>query len=935
MIAALLTVPVLLAMILSKWGVLIAVLVAVTFGICLWVWHRGFAFIEIVAFLIHFDGLGVGPIRMGRIMAVIAAVVILYKLLAERWRPPAVPARHWVPVWILVVWAVVSGLWADRAGAYLFTLGVFGMGLVFFCIAALLVDSHEKIQQFLRAYWVGGLFGSGAGILALFLGTRSVGFGGDPNFFGLLQASMIPLSVYYRRHAVTREQKWIYTFALMFVLAGAAGAGSRSGLIGGAIAIVGTMVTRPGLSVTRRSGVAVGSLFVAAFAFLVGFVANPNNLERGFADRGAGRLDMWNVSMDLIERQPVIGYGLGQLRGLIPSFLLLTPGSQNLAESRTEVSSHNTWLDIAGDLGAVGLAMFVTITVIALVGFARPRWLQARELSTTLFVMMLPVLSGSMFLPLLNNKLEWALIGLSATLQVPSWGARWTGLPGTVQPSLPPGAARSYAPARSNGPPPSTSGALRSAGGAVALAGAVPAADDRWNARGEERWEAVRLARWDLRVSRRSRMLVVFGALAGAIVFGGAASAVPTNYAATVGIVVPQLSGPEGRAEVVIDRGHMQRVLTMVVSAAYAGELKELAGLDLPVQEVRERMSVTRPDMGAHIEIEYSDTDPDNTRAAMPHLLTALDRVFESGRVLSEEQVANELRPMVPGEQRFYTGDLYLRAYGEPTFGEHPPRTTWLAFVGFLTGGLVAAGFVFLQQRRPRVNGDDDFLQFTGFPVWAHVGRHGRRYGATAAQYAQVVAAARDRMPADREPSRFVITAPRPDRAVRGLAVGIAAELAAEGRRVLLVDAQLDRPALSVRLGGVGRPGLAELGAGSATLGEVMRKINRWRLPSAARRTLRRRAGGELRFVPAGRHRRNADRLVPLEPFDALDPEVYVVLLAPPTIGDIANAPVLGWGDAVVLGLVEGRTVTFDAEDAASRVRSFGAGPGGVVLLDV
>ncbi len=46
----------------------------------------------------------------------------------------------------------------------------------------------------------------------------------------------------------------------------------------------------------------------------------------------------------------------------------------------------------------------------------------------TLFVMMLPVLSGSFFLPLLNNKLAWALIGLSAALQVPSKDARWSGL---------------------------------------------------------------------------------------------------------------------------------------------------------------------------------------------------------------------------------------------------------------------------------------------------------------------------------------------------------------------------------------------------------------------------------------------------------------------------------------------------------------------------
>ena len=106
-------------------------------------------------------------------------------------------------MWALTVWAVAQRAVVARVGQWFYTFGVYGLGIAFFCITGLLVDSHRMVQQFLRAYWVGGLFGSAAGILALGLGTRSVGFGADPNFFGLLEASMIPLTVYYRRHAAT------------------------------------------------------------------------------------------------------------------------------------------------------------------------------------------------------------------------------------------------------------------------------------------------------------------------------------------------------------------------------------------------------------------------------------------------------------------------------------------------------------------------------------------------------------------------------------------------------------------------------------------------------------------------------------------------------------------------------------------------------------
>ncbi len=84
--------------------------------------------------------------------------------------PTRHPLRHWGPIWALTIWAVFSGLWSAQVGGWFFTLGMYGLGLAFFCITGLFVDSHRMVQQFLRAYWVGGLFGSAAGILALFLG---------------------------------------------------------------------------------------------------------------------------------------------------------------------------------------------------------------------------------------------------------------------------------------------------------------------------------------------------------------------------------------------------------------------------------------------------------------------------------------------------------------------------------------------------------------------------------------------------------------------------------------------------------------------------------------------------------------------------------------------------------------------------------------------
>ena len=898
---AIASIPLLLLAIFTRGGVLILLILAVAVGLLLMVRHRGILFIEVVAFLIHFEGLGTGPVRTGRFVAGIAALLMLYKLIVQRWRPPAIPLRTWTPIWALFVWATVSALWAAESGTWINNMLQFMLGLIYFAITALMVDSHEKVRQFLRAYWVGGMFGSTVGVMGLVVGGRSAGFNDDPNFFGLLQASMIPLTVYYRRHATTARERALYSFALIVVLGGAAGAGSRSGLIGAAVAIVATLVTRPGLSTGRRSRVAVMAVVLGGLAFVGGFLANPSNLERGFADRGAGRLDFLTVSIPLIKEQPITGYGFGQLRLLIPPQLRLTPGSQQLDELREDVSSHNTYIDTVGDLGVIGLFLFGSVVAVAILGLVRPRWLQLRELSTTIMVMFVPVVTSAFFLPLLNNKLAWGVIGLSAALQVPSWRSRWSGLAGAV-----PGTAV-------------MSGTGTAASGAHPDVAGSP----------EER-----LATWDLRFSRRAKRYLVMTAVIGGLLAGLAAGLLPTQYSATAAVVSRRLDTSVSGRYVSIDRERLQGILTLAVSGAYAVELQRLSGLELTPQEIRERMSVTRPRSGNIVQIVYSDTSLENSEAVMPYLVPALDNVFADSRAAVEVQTSNEVRPSVPGETRVYSGVYYTPAYEGSTLGVDPPPTTWMVFVGALGGGLAALGWALAGSRRARIESADDFPRFTGMAVWTHVGAgRGRRLRATGAQFEQLVATAVDSSTADDLPSRIVVTAPTSGSEGRQVALGIAAALASEGRRVVLVDAQLDRPRLSSRLARRSAPGLADLDRHGLSVSDVLRPVSRRRLPSVPRRLVGS-SVDQLRFIPAGARQARARKVLRPEWLEQLDPDVAVVVLAPATLGEVPVSALLEWGDTTVLTLLTGHTTTIEAEDAAGVATLFSTGSRGIVLVN-
>lgn len=934
--AGVLALPVLVLLVASKWGVLLAVVIAALAALATWVWRRGLLFIEVVAFLIHFDGLGMGPIRMGRVVAVVIAFVLVRKLIVERWRPPAVPTRHWLPVMLLTVYGVLSAAWVDKVSGWFYAMGLLGIALVFYCVTALMVDGHEQVMKYLRAFWVGGLFGSALGVLALFLGTRSVGFGGDPNFFGLLQATMIPLTVYYRRNETDQLKRHLYTFTVLFVFAGAAGAGSRSGLIGASVAIVGTMITKPGLSVSQRSRTAVGAVIVAALAFGVGFVANPNNLMRGFSDRGAGRIDMWTGTVRLVEERPLLGHGFGQIKYKILPSLTTSPGVLQLIDTREDVSSHNTFLDILGDLGVVGLILWLVIFVVAILGFLRPRWAHTRQVSTTMFVMILPVISSSMFLPLLNNKVAWSLIGLSSSLQVPSARTRWRGFlrSNVAAGALPAGAdAESGASTEVALAEPGSGDRVQDGAGTAnvesgpATSASGTSADDTLPT-----WSPVALARWDVKVSRRFRWLVAAGALIGLVVFTMAASTLPTRYSATADVFLMDIKASQGTDSITVESNKNQVIDSLVTSGAYAQELKRLSGIDLTVPEVRERVVAERDGFGSFMIVSFTDADREMVDQVSPYLIPALDSVVASSRDVSRAQLQDELRPMYPGESRWDNSPLYLPVSNTPMVEELAPKRIWISIVGMVFGALAALTFVLLPQRHPRVNNDDDLPAHIGMGTWTHVGRAGRRYGATPDQYAQVLTMARENAGVDEGPRRILITTPRRDRSARALAAGVAASIAAEGRRAVLVDAQLDMPLLTARLGGLGRPGLVQAIEG-APIEPMLRKVHRWTLPSSVRRTLGNSAN-HLRFLPIGRRGRNRGVLRP-DVLERFGPDVTLVILASPLTSTVPAGPLLAWSDAIVLTLVEGRTVTFDAEDAAAPIRSFGGGPAGAVMMDV
>ena len=499
---------------------------------------------------------------------------------------------------------------------------------------------------------------------------------------------------------------------------------------------------------------------------------------------------------------------------MIPGLLATTPGTEAHSDRRDSVSSHNTWLDLLGNLGFIGFLMFAFMIVVTILGLLRPRWKQAKEVSGYLLVMFLPVLTGSMFLDLQNNKLGWSVIGLAGVLQVPSWGVRYRGY--FSEPDV---------------------------------------IDD------QQYFAAPRLARWDVKISRRFRVWVVLGGLAGTVVMGIVGSGMSPTHSGTVSLMIPKLDISPGLPRIPVDKNRVSVIHTLALSDAYGARLAELSGVGFTPSEMTDRVTVRRPDFGPFIEITFTDASLDVVEAVSPHLLGAMADLVADGHEFTEPALRDELRPTIPGEQRYYTGPMYLVVSEVPDIDTQGPRTMWLVFVGGLTGVMLAVGFSLLMQRRPRVNNDDDFLDAVGLPLWSHVGRSGRRNSATSDQYSQVAVRAFEATDSDHWPRRIVVATPRYSRSAMMLALGTAAAVAASGQKVVLVDAQMRRPRLSMRMGRWYRHGLRDLHDATIRLDEVVARVPVLGLPRISqayvgtrpgepeirtRRSLR--AGGGIQF---------------------------------------------------------------------------------------
>jgi O-antigen ligase len=110
---------------------------------------------------------------------------------------------------------------------------------------------------------------------------------------------------------------------------------------------------------------------IASFGvFYFTLVAPPEALARITefrANQGSGRVDLWEVAVQVFRDHPIIGVGAGNFRVVEPSYSIT---DINLLSTRAVLDKsevvHNSYLHVLAETGLIGLALFILVIVTAL-----------------------------------------------------------------------------------------------------------------------------------------------------------------------------------------------------------------------------------------------------------------------------------------------------------------------------------------------------------------------------------------------------------------------------------------------------------------------------------------------------------------------------------------------------------------------------------------
>ena len=335
--------------------------------------------------------------------------------------------------WALIAffgWAVLSLLWAPQTGTALESLSRYAPNILLLPIAYTAVRTRRDLMLVLAAIVFGAVLAASFGVLQppeageVGEGLRATGTVGDPNeLAAFLLAGLAVAAGFALGRAHSPPVRLGAAIAVPLCAAGIFLSLSRGGLLALAVMLI------AGTVLAGRWRLAVAGLLVAialggAFYFTT-LAPLPARERVTTANGGSGRSDLWTVGLRMVKADPVTGVGVGNFQAESANFTL-QPGTivrADLIFSSAPKVTHNTYLEIAAEMGLPGLLLFLAIVGSSLSCALKAARVWGRRgdssmdaLARGVLLGLIGMLAADFFISDMYTKLVWVMLALGPAM---------------------------------------------------------------------------------------------------------------------------------------------------------------------------------------------------------------------------------------------------------------------------------------------------------------------------------------------------------------------------------------------------------------------------------------------------------------------------------------------------------------------------------------
>jgi O-antigen ligase len=330
-------------------------------------------------------------------------------------------------------WVLLSSLWAENTGAVVATFGRFFLNVVLYVIVFSAIRDKRQVKIVISGLLAGVV---AAGIYGMFFAPSGpgVGYEGrlsgtnlDPNQLAsvLVAGSALAIGLW-----STLQRQPMLRLAMIFTSGFCVIATILTGSRGGMIALGVMLVAAILFSGRWRPRIALISVLVALSAVAYISTLAPSYVRERIAhSRGEDRLQegrstLWEIGQRMVRAHPVEGVGAGNFM-TVSRHYLLQPGAVYRSDVviLTPQVAHNTYLEIAAELGVIGLVLYGSIALFSVGSSLKAARIfgevgdYANEaLARSVAVGLVGILAADFFISDEINKQLWLILGIGPAI---------------------------------------------------------------------------------------------------------------------------------------------------------------------------------------------------------------------------------------------------------------------------------------------------------------------------------------------------------------------------------------------------------------------------------------------------------------------------------------------------------------------------------------